>query len=175
MGQEIQHYFTIFDDDFTNFETQTYNWFLHPVVTPGAVKKLQKTYHLTQDIATYNRLFNRIYKVTLDYITVNFSGRHTGRSFLLALQEEMLGLSPLNYDNRILLNLLHQLNFDVSEFIKYYPYAKTSIIDEQRNFNSEGLTVLPATFVYYLYDVIKIESLAQRQIFDFLNEKTAER
>lgn len=175
MGQEIQHYFTIFDDDFTNFETQTYDWFLHPVVTPAAIRKIQDTYRLTKDIDTYNKIFNRIYKVTLDYITVNFSGRHSGRSFLLALQEEMAGLSPLDYDNRILLKLLHRLKFDVSEFVKYYPYAKTSIIDEQRNFNSESLTVLPSTFIYFQNDVLKIESLAQRQIFAFLNEKTAER
>lgn len=175
MGQEIQHYFTIFDDDFTSFETQTYDWFLHPVVTPAAIRQIQDTYHLTKNIETYNKIFNRIYKVTLDYITVNFFGRHSGRSFLLGLQEEMDGLSPLDYNNRILLKLLHQLKFEVSEFIKYYPYAKTSIIEEQRNFNSEGLTILPSTFIYYQDDVIKIEALAQRQIFALLNEKTAER
>ncbi|HCN74572.1 DsbA family protein [Pseudolactococcus plantarum] len=175
MGQEIQHYFTIFDDDFANFDTQTYDWFLHPVVTPAAIRKIQNRYHLKQDIATYNKIFNRIHKVTLDYFTVNFSGRHSGRSFLLALQEEMRGLTPLSYDNHVLLALLHRLHFDVSEFIKYYPYAKSSISVEQKNFNSEQLTVLPATFIYYQDDVIKIESLAQRQIFDFLNEKTAER
>lgn len=175
MAQEIQHYFTIFDDDFANFDTQTYDWYLHPVVTPAAIRKIQSIYHLTQDINTYNKIFNRIHKVTLDYFTVNFFGRHKGRTFLLALQEEMQGLTPLNYDNRILLNLLHRLKFDLSEFIKFYPYAKNSIISEQKNFNSEHLTVLPATFIYCQDDIIKIESFAQRQIFDFLNKKTAER
>jgi len=91
---------------------------------PRCRKKNSNIYHLTQDIATYNKIFNRIHKVTLDYFTVNFSGRHSGRSFLLALQEEMSGLTPLSYDNHVLLALLHRLHFDVSEFIKYYPYAK---------------------------------------------------
>lgn len=175
MSQEIQHYFTIFADDFGVFDTHVYDWFLHPVVTPSAVRDIRQRYQLKTDTATYNAVFNRIYKVTLDYLTVNISGRHTGRRFLLALQEEMAGLTPLDYDNHVLIRILHRLKFHVSDFIKHYSLAKTSLIKEQQNFHSEQLSILPSTFIYYEDDVIKLEALAQRQIFAFLNEKTAER
>ena len=48
-------------------------------------------------------------------------------------------------------------------------------IQEQKNFHSERLTILPSTLIYVQDDVIRIDALAQRQIFAFLNEKTAER
>ena len=119
MSQEIQHYFTIFADDFGVFDTHTYDWFLHPVVTPTAIKEMRLSYQLPKTIPTYNALFDRVNKVTLDYLTVNFAGRHTGRQFLLALQDEMQGKTPLDYNNKVLISILHRLRFDVSDFIRY--------------------------------------------------------
>mgnify|MGYP006992093940 CR=1 FL=1 len=175
MSQEIQHYFTIFADDFGVFDTHTYDWFLHPVVTPTAIKEMRLSYQLPKTIPTYTALFDRVNKVTLDYLTVNFAGRHTGRQFLLALQDEMQGKTPLDYNNKVLIRILHRLRFDVSDFIRYYHFAQTSLIQEQKNFHSERLTILPSTLIYFQDDVIRIDALAQRQIFAFLNEKTAER
>ena len=175
MSQEIQHYFTIFADDFGVFDTHTYDWFLHPVVTPTAIKEMRLSYQLPKTIPTYNALFDRVNKVTLDYLTVNFAGRHTGRQFLLALQDEMQGKTPLDYNNKVLIRILHRLRFDVSDFIRYYHFAQTSLIQEQKNFHSERLTILPSTLIYFQDDVIRIDALAQRQIFAFLNETTAER
>ena len=175
MSQEIQHYFTIFADDFGVFDTHTYDWFLHPVVTPTAIKEMRLSYQLPKTIPTYNALFDRVNKVTLDYLTVNFAGRHTGRQFLLALQDEMQGKTPLDYNNKVLIRILHRLRFDVSDFIRYYHFAQTSLIQEQQNFHSERLTILPSTLIDFQDDVIRIDALAQRQIFAFLNEKTAER
>ncbi|MBR6896518.1 MAG: dithiol-disulfide isomerase [Lactococcus sp.] len=175
MSQEIQHYFTIFADDFGVFDTHTYDWFLHPVVTPTAIKEMRLSYQLPKTIPTYNALFDRVNKVTSDYLTVNFAGRHTGRQFLLALQDEMQGKTPLDYNNKVLIRILHRLRFDVSDFIRYYHFAQTSLIQEQKNFHSERLTILPSTLIYFQDDVIRIDALAQRQIFAFLNEKTAER
>ncbi|MCJ1989543.1 hypothetical protein GYN14_01585 [Lactococcus piscium] len=175
MSQEIQHYFTIFADDFGVFDTHTYDWFLHPVVTPTAIKEMRHHYQLPRTIATYNALFDRVNKATLDYLTVNFAGRHTGRQFLLALQDEMQGKTPLAYNNKILIKILHRLKFDVSDFIRYYHFAQSSLIKEQKNFHSEHLTTLPSTLIYFIDDVMMVDALAQRQIFAFLNEKTAER
>ena len=87
----------------------------------------------------------------------------------------MQGKTPLDYNIKVLIRILHRLRFDVSDFIRYYHFAQTSLIHEQKNFHSERLTILPSTLIYFQDDVIRIDALAQRQIFAFLNEKTAER
>ncbi|GAB2022903.1 hypothetical protein RyT2_19770 [Pseudolactococcus yaeyamensis] len=174
MTSEIQHYFTLFNNDFSHFETEGHDWFLNPVVTPTAVIDIRDTYQLTKDVATYNAVLNRVYKATLDFLTVSFAGRHTGRDFLLMLQAEMVGKTPLDYDNQVLLNILHQLNFNISDFIKQFPFAKASLFRNQRNFHSESLKNLPATFIYSKEDALKIEHLPQSQIFAYLNQKAAE-
>lgn len=174
MTCEIQHYFTLFNDDFGQFETQQYDWFLNPVVTPVSVKAVRDAYQLPQDVTTYNAVFDRIHKATLDFLTVSFAGRQTGRRFLLICQSQMAGKTPLDYDNQILLDILHQLNFQVSDFVKAFPYAKTSLSQSQRNYHSEQLNTLPASFIYQDSEAFKIEQLPQSQICLYLNQKAAE-
>ena len=174
MTSEIQHYFTLSNDDFSYFETEIHDWFLNPVVTPKAVRKIRDTYQLTKDVTTYNAVLDRVYKATLDFLTVSFAGRHTGRRFLLALQAEMVGKTPLDYNNQMLFKILHQLNFNISDFVKHFPYARASLVRSQRNFHSEKLSTLPTTFIYFKDDAIKIEHRPQSQIFAYLDQKAAE-
>ncbi len=173
MTSEIQHYFALFNDDFSYFETEVHDWFLNPVVTPTAVRDIRDAYQLTKDVTTYNAVLDRVHKATLDFMTVSFAGRQTGRRFLLVLQAEMAGKTPLDYNNQVLRKILHQLNFKVSDFIKQFPYARASLIRSQRNFHSEGLKTLPSTFIYFAEDAIKIEHLPQSQIFAYLDQKAA--
>ncbi|MDR1605943.1 MAG: DsbA family protein [Streptococcaceae bacterium] len=175
MTIEIQHYFTLFDDHFGDFDTETYEWFLNPVVTPTAIKHIRDTYGLAKDVATYNAVFNRVHKATLDYLTVNFAGRHTGRRFLLALQDEMAGQTPLDYNTEHLRKVLHQIEFKCSDFIQHHPYAKASLLRSRHHFHSEALNVLPSSLVYFKTDAIQINHLDQHQIFAYLHQKTAER
>lgn len=168
MAHEIQHYFAIFDDDFDHFDWQFYDWFLKPVMTPKAVKQVRDAYQLTKDVATYNAVFNRMYKASLDYLTVNFAGRRTGQLFLLALQTEMVGRTPLDYDNKILHNILHDIKFDLHDFLKHRAFAKASLLRNHRHFHRDGLTALPSSLIYFQHqhDAIKIEHLPQCQIFN---------
>ena len=162
MTSEIQHYFTLFNDDFSYFDTEVHDWFLNPVVTPTAVKDIREAYQLTKDVTTYNAVLDRVYKATLDFMTVSFAGRHTGRRFLLALQDEMVG------------KILHKLNFNVSDFVKHFPFARASLIRSQRNFHLEGTKTLPVTFIYLKDDAIKIDDFPQSQIFTYLDQKAVE-
>lgn len=64
-----------FNDDFSYFDTEVHDWFLNPVVTPTAVKDIREAYQLTKDVTTYNAVLDRVYKATLDFMTVSFAGR----------------------------------------------------------------------------------------------------
>ena len=174
MTSEIQHYFTLFNDDFSYFDTEVHDWFLNPVVTPTAVKDIREAYQLTKDVTTYNAVLDRVYKATLDFMTVSFAGRHTGRRFLLALQDEMVGKTPLDYNNQVLISILHKLNFNVSDFVKHFPFARASLIRSQRKFHLEGTKTLPVTFIYLKDDAIKIDDFPQSQIFTYLDQKAVE-
>ncbi|GAX46968.1 thioredoxin domain-containing protein [Pseudolactococcus reticulitermitis] len=173
MTSEIQHYFTLFNDSFNHFETGEHDWFLNPVVTPTAIRDIRDAYQLTKDVATYNAVLDRVYKATLDFMTVSFAGRQTGRRFLLVLQAEMVRKTPLDYNNQVLCNILHQLNFKVSDFVKQFPFARASLVRSQRDFHSEKLSTLPTTFIYFEDDAVKIEHLPQSQIFAYLNQKSS--
>ncbi|GFH42788.1 hypothetical protein Hs30E_13390 [Lactococcus hodotermopsidis] len=178
MIYEIQHYFTPFGDEFSDFNLQIYDWFLNPVLTPTAVKAIRDSYQLDKNVTTYNAVFDRIYKATLDFLTVNIAGRHTGRKFLLALQHEMSGKTPLDYNNKILYKILCDLHFDSHDFIKNRYFAKKSLMRSQRNFHSDNLTTLPTSLIYYENEALRIDQLAQNQLFSYLhhieNNKTAE-
>lgn len=174
MTREIQHYFTLFNDAFDQFETETNDWFLNPVVTPSAVKSVRDAYQLPQDVQTYNAVFDRVHKATLDFLTVSFAGRQMGRRFLLACQEEMSDKTPLDYDNRVLFCILHDLNFSVSDFVKHFPYAKNTFKQCQRNFHSEKMTALPTSFILSETEAYQLENLSQSQVFQYLHQKAAE-
>ncbi|GFH41184.1 hypothetical protein [Pseudolactococcus insecticola] len=178
MTYEIQHYFTLFNDDFdfNQLETATYDWFLNPLITPTAVRNTRDAYHLTKDVTTYNAVFDRLERVTLDFLTVNFAGRKAGRAFLSALQTLMTGKTPLDYNNQVLRQILHQIDFDVADLIRNHQFARASLIRSQHNFHADKLTILPSSLIYDITrnDAVLINYLTQNQVTDYLHHQTAQ-
>lgn len=82
---ETHYYFTPILDHLEEFDHN--DWHLYPIVTLPAAKQLRDEEDLPKTISSLNACYDRLQKVSLDYLTVNLYGRKQGRLFLLLLQD----------------------------------------------------------------------------------------
>ncbi|MEY8458864.1 dithiol-disulfide isomerase [Lactococcus ileimucosae] len=170
---DIHHFFTPILNKFSEFDS--HNWYLYPVATLAAAKELRDSSNLPKNIEYLNASFDRLQKISSDFLTINLHGRKYGRKFILALQERLENLSILDYNNQMRHEILSEIQLTTADFVAHRHFAKKQMIKNAQEFYKNDFTQVPATLVYTENECLHIESYPHVIIQNYLRhiEKTA--
>ena len=115
---ETHYYFTPILDHLEEFDHN--DWHLYPIVTLPAAKQLRDEEDLPKTISSLNACYDRLQKVSLDYLTVNLYGRKQGRLFLLLLQDFL-------EENKGLMGVISSLKVKLKEVQNEYDQTIKSV------------------------------------------------
>ncbi|MFK4959524.1 dithiol-disulfide isomerase [Lactococcus garvieae] len=170
---DIHHFFTPILNQFSEFDA--HSWYLYPIATLAAAKELRDNSDLPKNIENLNASFDRLQKISSDFLTINLHGRKYGRKFILALQERLDNLSILDYNNQMRHEILCEIKLTTADFITHRQFAKKQMIKNAQEFYKNEFTQVPSTLIYTDTECLHIENCSQALIQNYLRhfEKTA--
>ena len=171
---EIHFYFTPLLDELADFIHEK-DWYLHPMVNLSQAMLLRDLANLPKTTEALNACYDRLYKISLDFLTVNLHGRKTGRHFLLLLQEMLKPGDVLAYNDLMRNQILHQLGVSAADFKAFRPFSKTTLLEGAQDFYHSHFSQTPAGIVVPAHEELHIDACDQLSLQHYLyaNEKTA--
>ena len=170
---ETHYYFTPILDHLEPFENN--DWHLYPIVTLPAAKQLRDAEDLPKNIVSLNACYDRLRKVSLDYLTVNLYGRKQGRAFLLLLQDVLEETTILDYTVQVRQQILKEIGVSTLNFMEYRSFAKRHLALMLKDFRKNDFQASPASLIMTNEECLKIEDCPHALLQQYLEqiEKTA--
>ncbi|WP_081165353.1 dithiol-disulfide isomerase [Lactococcus garvieae] len=170
---DIHHFFTPILDQFSEFDS--HSWYLYPIATLAAAKELRDNSEMPRNIENLNASFDRLQKLSSDFLTINLHGRKYGRKFLLTLQDKLKHNSVLDYNNQMRQEILSDMGLTTADFITHRQFAKKQMMKNAQEFYKNEFTQVPSTLVYTETECLHIEGCSQTIVQNYLRriEKTA--
>lgn len=170
---ETHYYFTPILDHLEEFDHN--DWHLYPIVTLPAAKQLRDEEDLPKTISSLNACYDRLQKVSLDYLTVNLYGRKQGRLFLLLLQDFLKETTILDYTAQIRQQILQEIGVSTLNFLEYRSFAKKHLALILKDFRKNNFQTSPASLILTDKECLRVENYSHALLQQYLEqiEKTA--
>lgn len=170
---EIHYYFTPILDRMETFDQN--DWYLNPIVTLATAKALRDAQDLPKDVCSLNACYDRLEKISLDFLTVNLYGRKQGRVYLLLLQELLEETTILDYTGQLRQKILSKIGVSTADFLEYRSFAKKHLslmLQQFRKYEFEGA---PAALIMTEEECLQVENCSHNVLQNYLHhiEKTA--
>ena len=170
---ETHYYFTPILDHLEEFDHN--DWHLYPIVTLPAAKQLRDAEDLPKNIVSLNACYDRLRKVSLDYLTVNLYGRKQGRAFLLLLQDVLEETTILDYTVQVRQQILKEIGVSTLNFLEYRSFAKKHLALILKDFRKNNFQTSPASLILTDKECLRVENCSHALLQQYLEqiEKTA--
>jgi len=167
---EIHYFFTPILDSFEAFDSQ-HDWHLKPIVNLATAKKLRDRQGLTHNIEMLNASYDRLQRISEDFVTLSLYGRKTSRSFILKLQERLSEKgSFLAYNASIRAEILEELGIKTCDFKEYRSFAKEKLKQELYDYQDHHFASLPASLVLTADEGLQLEKCHHEALQNYLLE-----
>lgn len=170
---EIHYYFTPILDHLESFDKN--DWHLYPIVNLATAKRFRDAAGLPRNVEHLNAVFDRLQKISLDYLTINLYGRKYGRRFLLNLQDTLSADQLLTYNNLIRQQILQKIGLSISDFKIFHKFSKSELKNGLQDFYENHFKQCPASFVLTKTEALQINACEHKLLQNYLIEieKTA--
>ncbi|GBG96058.1 dithiol-disulfide isomerase [Lactococcus termiticola] len=168
---EIQYYFTPVLDSFEPFDSN-YDWHLKPIVNLATAKKLRDRQGLTKNIAMLNASYDRLQRISEDFVSLSLYGRKTSRAFILSLQDRLREPgSFLEYNASMRAEILAELGIEIRDFKEYRQFAKKKLKQELYDYQDQHFASLPASLILTADEGLQLEKCRHEQLQSYLLDK----
>ncbi|MFC4653382.1 dithiol-disulfide isomerase [Lactococcus nasutitermitis] len=170
---EIHYYFTPILDALETFDEN--DWHLCPVLTLVTAKALRDRLELPRNVENLNACYDRLQKISVDFLTVNLHGRKYGRQFLLKLQEKLAEPGILAYNDLLRHQILQEIGLRTSDFIIYRDFGKQELALVSQNFHKDNFKQSPAGLIMTDTEYLQLNKCDHHHLQNYLKniEKTA--